>query len=645
MKTFLRSAALAAVLLAAAPQASFGAQPSPGPQPTALPPPIAAPQDRAFQGVIKLDVDVSDVDRRIFRVKQTIPAQPGPLTLLYPAWLPGHHSPTGELDKLAGLVIQADGRTLPWRRDAIDPFAFHVQVPAGASAVDVAFQFVSATTEAQGRVVQTREMLNLQWVSTALYPAGYFARRIMVEPTVRLPAGWRYGVALDTVSFEGDVARFKPVDLETLMDSPMFAGRYFKQIDLDPGGRSPVRLNMVADAPEHLEASPEQIAIHRELIKQADKLYGARHYDRYDFLLALTERLGGIGLEHHRSSENSHPTTYFSGWETGAPGRDLLAHEYTHSWNGKYRRPADLWTPNYNVPMRAELLWVYEGQTQYWGNVLAARAGFVSRDQAFDALAMVAAAYEAQVGRTWRPVVDTTLDPLISDRAPQAWRSWQRSEDYYQEGQLVWLDADTLIRERSGGKRSLDDFAKAFFGVEDGAWTVNPYTFDDLVAALNQVEPYDWATFLRARIYDVAPKAPLDGLARGGYRLVFTDTPTGFWKDDEARRRATNLTYSLGVTVNGAGDLTSVLWDGPAFKAGLALGMRIVSVNDEAYDGARLKAAVTAAKDGRPVRLLVKAGEAYKSVEIAYAGGLRYPRLERVAGAPDRLSAIYAPRK
>jgi predicted metalloprotease with PDZ domain len=639
MKTLLRSAALCALLAASAAHAQQGA---PLPQPTPMPPPIPAPQDRAFAGTIKLEIDATDIDRRIFRVKETIPAKPGPTILLFPSWLPGDHSPAGELEKMAGLVIKAGGKTIPWRRDPADVWAFHVDVPAGAEALNVEFQYVTPTTEAQGRVVATQEMLNLQWNSVSLYPAGYFARRIMVEPSVKLPKGWKYGTALETATFEGGLAKFKPVDFDTLVDSPMFAGRYYRQIDLDPGGRSPVRLNIVADNAGALEASPEQIEIHREMVRQADKLYGARHYNHYDFLLSLTDRMGGIGLEHHRSSEDGVSPDYFTDWASNAPERDLLTHEYTHSWNGKYRRPADLWTPNFNVPMRDSLLWVYEGQTQYWGNILASRAALRTTAEGLEELAMTAATYDAQIGRTWRPVEDTTMDPIIADRRPQPWRAWQRSEDYYQEGQLVWLDADTLIRERSGGKRSLDDFAKAFFGVYDGSWTPYTYSFDDVVAALNKIEPYDWATFLKTRIYDVAPKAPLDGLARGGYKLVFTDTPTGLWKQSEAARHATNLTYSLGVSLTSSGVLGSVLWDGPAFKAGLTSGMTVVSVGDEAYSAERIKAAVTAAKSGAPIKLLIKAGEAYKTVEINYKGGLRYPRLERIAGTPDRLSDIYA---
>lgn len=637
-RTALSAAALAlAIALPAAAQA---------PQPLDLPPPIPAAQDLPYPGVIRLEVDATDVQRRIYRVKETIPvARPGRLTLLFPEWLPGNHAPRGQVDKVAGLTIRAGGQVLPWKRDSVDVYAFHVDVPQGAAEVVAEFQFVSPTAPNQGRVVITPEMLNLQWNQVALYPAGHFTRQITFEPSVRLPAGWGYGVALDTASNEGGVARFRPVDFETLVDSPMFAGRHFRRIELDPGARYPVRLNIVADAPEHLAPTDEQIRLHRNLVDQADKLYGARHFDRYEFLLAVTERLGGIGLEHHRSSENSVSTGYFTDWKKALGDRDLLPHEYVHSWNGKYRRPADLWTPTYATPMRGSMLWVYEGQTQYWGYVLGARSGMLSRDEALESLAMTAATYENRPGRAWRPLEDTGQEPVISGRRPEPWQSWQRPEDYYSEGQLIWLDADTLIREKSGGKRSLDDFARTFFGGRSGDWTPKTYTFDDVVAALNAVEPHDWAGFLRARVQQVAPKAPLDGITRGGWKLTYTDTPTDAWKSVEADAKNTNLTYSLGLVLNREGEATSVLWDSPAFNAGLAVGARVVAVNGIAYDADRLKQAIKDAKGGKPIELLVKSGDHFRTVSIDYRGGLRYPRLERIAGTPDRLSAIYAARK
>ena len=616
------------------------------PQPQPLPPPVPAPRDVAYPGALKLEVDATDLERRIFRVRETIPlAGPGPVTLLYPQWVPGGHTPRNPLYAIAGLTVRAGGQTIPWARDPVEVFAFHLTPPAGATSLEVEFQYLSPTATDQGRVVMTPEMLNAQWIALALYPAGYYARRIPVDAAIRLPAGWGYGTALETASAEDGLVRFKTVDLATLADSPMFAGRNFKRYELDTSGKSPVRLDIVADRPELLAASPEQIEKHRELVRQADRLYGARHYDHYDFLLALTDRMGGIGLEHHRSSENGTAPEYFTDWAKSAPARNLLPHEYSHSWNGKFRRPADLWTPNFNVPMRDSLLWVYEGQDQYWGYVLGARSGLVTPQQTMDALAMTAAAYTTgRPGRTWRSVEDTTDDPIIANRRAIPWVSWQRSEDYYSEGQLVWLDADTLIREKSGGKKSLDDFARAFFGIDDGSWTTVTYTFDDVVAALNKVLPYDWAGFLDSRIKAVSPRFPLDGLTRAGWRLVYTETPTDYWKDTEAARKMVDLTYSLGVTLSREAALTSVLWEGTDYKAGLTVGDKIIAVNGVAYDADRLKEAITAAKAGAPISLIVKDGDHYRVVAIDYRGGLRYPRLERIARTPDRLSAIYAPK-
>lgn len=356
------SYALLAALLAGVALPADADTRSAGPQPTAMPPAIAAPRDVAFPGVIRLEVDASDTQRRIIHVKQTIPvAQAGRTTLLYPQWLPGNHAPRGPIEKVAGLVIRADGQVVPWTRDPIEVYAFHVDVPTGARELQVEFQYLSPTAPNQGRVVVTPEILNLQWNAVALYPAGYFTRRIIVEPSVKLPAGWTHALALEDAGRSGDVVRFKPVDFETLVDSPMFAGKYGKVVDLDPGGKIPVRLNMFADTPDELEAQPDQIEKHRNLIRQADKLFGSRPFDRYDFLLAISSRLGSIGLEHHRSSENQVEPGYFTDWDAAVGDRNLLPHEYAHSWDGKFRRPADLWTPNFNVPMRGQLLWVYEG--------------------------------------------------------------------------------------------------------------------------------------------------------------------------------------------------------------------------------------------------------------------------------------------
>jgi predicted metalloprotease with PDZ domain len=616
------------------------------PQPAPMPPAIEAPRDIPYPGVMRLEVDATDLDHRIYRIRQTIPvARPGPMVLLYARWIPGTHSPEGPLHNFAGLKISAGGKSVKWERDTADVFAFHLDVPSGASSLDIEAQFLTPVDSEQGGAAITKEMLRLNWYATALYPAGYFTRQIQVEARLKLPDGWQFGTALDVASTNGSSTTFKPVSFETLVDSPVFAGKHFKKVDLDPGGRSRVTLNIMADEPEYLEISPQVLEIHRELVRQADKLYGARHFDHYDFLLSLSDRLATSGIEHQRSSDNGAVPKYFTTWDTAFIRRNLLAHEYNHSWNGKYRRPADLWIPNFNVPMRDSLLWVYEGQTQYYGEVLTARAGLLTKEEALDSLANTAAAYDIRAGRTWRNLQDTTNDPIIARRRPIPWTTWQRSEDYYSEGQLLWLDVDTLLRQRSDGKRSLDDFARAFFGVNDGDWGQLTYTFNDIVKTLNDVEAYDWTSFLRARLDETSQHAPLDGIHRGGYRLIYTETQSDYAKANEVLRKVADLTFSLGAVVDTTGKITSVLWDGPVFRAGLTSGIQIVAVNSITFDADRLKAAIKATKDNGPaVELLIKQGDVYRTVRIDYHGGLRYPHLERVPGAPALLDEILSRR-
>jgi len=619
------------------------------PQPSPLPPPIEAPQDRVFPGQIELAVDATDLDRHIFRINETIPVTGGQkLTLLFPKWLPGNHGPTGPLPQLAGLTIHNAGQEVSWQRDAVDMFAFHINVPQAATHLQVAFQFLSPVEEREGRIVMTPNMLSVEWDADVLYPAGYFARRIPVHTTLTLPTGWQYGTALETEATSGASVKFKSVPLNVLIDSPLFAGRYFSRVDLDPQGKAPVHLDVVADRPEDLAIKPADLQAHRNLVQQAYRNFGSHHYDHYDFLLSLSDEMGGIGLEHHRSSEDGTGRSYFTDLTKSAAGRDLLSHEYTHSWNGKFRRPADLWSPDFTVvPERDSLLWVYEGQTEYWGQVLAARAGLLSAAQVRDLIAIEAAAMDATPGRAWRNLQDTTNDPIISWHRPSAWQSYSRFGDYYLEGLLIWLDADTLIREKSNNAHSLGDFARAFFGVDDGSWVTHTYNFDDIVNTLNQVQPNDWAGFLRARLDGHGPGAPLDGLARGGWKLTYTDEPSAMQKSMAARRKSADFTYSLGLSLGHEGEIAAVLWGGPAFNAGLARGTKLVAVNGLAFDGpGQLADAITQAKtDKVPIELLFRDGEHFRDVKINYHGGLRYPHLERIPATPDRLDDILAPLK
>ena len=606
-----------------------------------------APADTDYPGTLRLAVDATDLDHRVFRVRETIPVTPGPLTLFYPQWLPGNHGPRGPVDKLAGLTISAGGKPLTWSRDTSDVYAFNVVVPEGVPSLDVEFQFLSPQDASQGRVVMTPEMLNLQWNTVVLYPAGHYASRITVAPSVKLPNGWKFATALDSAGeagSDGSVA-FKPVSLEVLVDSPMIAGRYYKQVELDPGAKAPVRLDIIADEAKDLEYTDAQMKPHRELVQQAYKLFGSHHYDHYDFLFTLSDQLSHNGLEHHRSSEDGTDPGYFTQWNAKVGSRELLSHEFTHSWNGKFRRPADLATPNFNVTMGDSLLWVYEGQTQYWGFVLASRSGLLSDEQSRDALALVASRYQDnRPGFSWRNVEDTTNDPVAMQRRPEPYRNYQMSEDYYSAGQLTWLAVDAKLRELTHEKRSLDDFARAFFGIDDGRWTVKPYTFDDVVAALNGVAPYDWAKFLRERIDAHAP--PLDGVAASGWKLVYTDKPSEYQKTAESDAKAIDYAASIGITVSTKdGKLTDVKWNGSAFKAGLASGGTVLAINGREFSAERLKDAVAGTAKGEPLELLVKTGDLYRTFRIDYRDGLKYPHLERIAGTPDRLTAILSARK
>jgi len=638
------AAALFAAVCIALTGAVF-AQDSPGPQPVPLPAPIVAPADTPYPGTISLLVDLTNVNDRVLNVQETIPVKAGEMVLLYPEWLPGTHSPSNAVANLAGLVVTANGKRIDWVRDRVNMYAFHIEVPQGATALEVNFQYLAPMDPKQGRIWS--RFADLTWNSVLLYPAGYFSRRIEFSPALRLPQGWKFAAALDVKSQDGNLVQFKDTTLNTLIDSPLYAGVNYKRVDISSGPDNKVYLDLFADKPEQLVMTPEELQYHKNLVFEAQKLFNSHHYDHYDFLFSLSDTVSGKGLEHHQSSEDGTRANYFTDWAAGVGGRALLPHEYTHSWNGKFRRPADLWTPNFNVPMQNDLLWVYEGLTDYYGNVLTARSGMRTPEQARDVFAQIAAGFEISPGRTWRPLVDTTNQPIIGNHfnSPESWPSWQRSYDYYPESDLIWLDADTKIRELSGGKKSLDDFAKLFFGIDNGSYVTRTYTLDDLVAALNTVQPYDWAGFLRARVYDVAPQTPENGFTQGGYRLVYNDNQPEWMKHADSTRGMSFAT-SLGFSLKGDGSLNDVVWDSPAFKAGITPDMQLQAVNDQKFSMDNLREVILASEKSKaPVKLLLKRGDEFVTISLDYYGGMRYPHLEKVEGTPDRLDAILAPSK
>jgi predicted metalloprotease with PDZ domain len=605
-------------------------------------------------GPITLTIDASDTVRAIYRVTETIPvaAASRQLVLMLPQWLPGNHSPAGTMEQLVDVRFFVDGKPIGWRRDPVEVYAFHLDLPAGTCEVMAKFIHSSPLQPAEGRISMTQEMLNLQWDRMSLYPAGYYVRQIRVKPQVTFPNGWSVASALDGRTQSGASFSWGETDYATLVDSPVFAGVNFKRFDLGHN----VALNVVADKPEYLAIKPENLQSYVALVDKALLAFGSHHFDHYDFLLGLTDRMGGIGLEHHRSSENTMGPKAFTDWAGQSWARNVLAHEFAHSWDGKFRRPATLWTPDYRQPMQDDLLWVYEGQTQFWGLVLAVRSGVQSKAVVLGELANYAGLFTQWPGRSWRSVEDTTHDPIISARRPEPFPSLGRNQDYYTEGALIWLEADQIIRAGTAGKRGMDDFAKTFFGIQDGDWGEATYVEGDVVAALNGVYPHDWAGFLKSRIYSPGQPPPLAGIEQAGYRLVFKDEPNPYDKGRMDDGKFISLYHSLGIAIDKDAKVTGCRWDGPACNAGIVSGAKIIAVNGMAYDQDVIKAAITAAKSGggaagsgagKPIELIIQRGDRVQTVRVDYHDGLRWPWLERaVSGKPPTgLDSLLAPRR
>ena len=644
MKTPFALAPLAALLLST----SAFAQPAGNSAPVAVPITQNVPdaRDVPYPGTMTLDIDASDITRGAFRVTQTIPVVPGTsdLIVMLPEWLPGNHGPRGDLTGLVDIHFYAGAKELTWRRDPVEVFAFHVTLPAGTSSVTAKFIHTSPLQTAEGRVTMTREMLNLQWEQMSLYPAGYYVRQIKVKPTVTFPEGWPVFTALDGQMASGNKVTWAETNYEVLVDSPVFAGKYAKRWDLGHNASADV----VADKPELLALPPEGLAKMRAMVEEEVLAYGSHHWDHYELLIALTDRMGGIGLEHHRSSENAMVPENFIKWDANDWNRNVIAHELSHSWDGKFRRPARLWTPDYRQPMQNNLLWVYEGQDQFWGMVHAAQSGLQSKEVVLGMLATVAGGYTQLPGRDWRSVSDTTLDPVFAARRAKPFASLARGEDYYNEGALIWLEADQLIREGTKGVRGIDDFAKAFFGIRDGDWGEVTYEFDDVVKTLNGVYPYDWASFLHDRIDQAGRPAPLAGIEKAGYKLVWKDEPNPSEKGRAANAKTLSLNHSIGVSLDKENKVTATLWDSAAFNAGLVNGAKILAVNGDAMSEAVIKQAITAAKTSTaPILLLVQRGDRFETLSVNYHDGLRYPWLERAAPgtALTGLDLLLSPRR
>src|SRR5689334_21831809 len=588
------------------------------------------------QSPMTLTVDATDAARNIIHSKLRIPVKPGPLTLFYPKWIPGEHSPTGPINDLVGLKLSAGGKTIAWRRDDVEMFAFHCDIPAGVDVLDVTFDDVS-----QPETTASAKLARIKWNRLLVYTQGINSDAINVKTSLKLPAGWRFASALPISSENKGELQFKEVSLTQLVDSPAIIGANFRVFPLSSTGTTH-ELDVVADTTTALEMKPETLTGLTNLVREAYALFGARHYRSYKFLVTLSDHGGSEGLEHHESSEDGVGENAFSDELELLDFAELMGHEYAHSWNGKYRRPAGLATPDFEQPMRGELLWVYEGLTQYLGKVLPSRSGLWTAEDFREAMASVAADMENQSGREWRPLVDTAVAVQLTNPSPRAWLNYRRRVDYYDEGSLVWLEADVLIRTRSNGKLSLDDFCKRFHGGQDTAPMVKAYTFDDVVNTLNEVMPYDWRSFLNARVNEVNPHAPMGGITNGGWKLVYNDKPNTEIRIADHGRKSIDLSFSLGLLIKEEdGTVMDVNPNLAAFKAGLAPGMKIVSVNGRTWSSEVLHEAIAASKtSSAPIELVVENGSFTETYKVNYHGGERYPHLERDNTKPDVLDEV-----
>jgi predicted metalloprotease with PDZ domain len=601
---------------------------------------------------ITLVLDATQAPRRMFHARMTIPASPGTLTLYYPKWIPGEHGPTGPIEELTGIKFTANGQILKWRRDLLDGWTIHVEVPAGAASVEASLDFASPPT-AGGKYTAgpsaTDKLAIINWNTMLLYPAGWKSDELIYEASLRLPAGWKFGTALPIATQPAEQRNsppqitFKPVSLTTLVDSPVNTGEFMRVVAL---GENPHHeMDIAADSATALDAPGEVFDHYKDLVAQAQELFGTHHYRDYYFLYSLSDHVAHFGLEHHESNDSRRPERALVDPDLRLLSAGLLPHEFVHSWNGKFRRPADLATPDYEKPMQTDLLWVYEGLTEYLGEILSARSGLASPEQFRDALAMNAAELDHRSGRRWRNLQDTADGVPSMQEAPHEWESWRRPLDYYEEDELNWLWADTIIRQQTNGKKSIDDFCHIFHGGPGEPPEVKTYTFDDVVNTLNQVAPYDWRGFWTARLTNHGPAAPLDGIETSGWKLVYDQNESERMRAWEIERREVDAEYSIGLLLKDDGEIVDTVEGMPAASVGIGPGMRIVAVNgrrfsvDVWHDGLRAGKNISA-----PLELLIENTDYYKTYQIDYHGGDKYPHLVRDESERDVLSSIIKPR-
>jgi predicted metalloprotease with PDZ domain len=596
---------------------------------------------------VKLDVDATEIQRKILHAHLRLPAVPGPLTLIYPQWIPGEHGPNGPMVDVVDLKFSTAGKTIEWQRDAEDMFAFHLTVPAGADNVEIGLDFLlppDSSGEGANGCFATAQLLDLVWNQLLLYPKDAKLDELQYAATLRLPKGWHFGTALPVAKNSSSRIEFAPVSLITLVDSPLIAGAHFRSIALTPGSSLPHWLHMVGDSESALDIKPEDQRHYTHLVAEANALFGAHHYQSYSFLVTLSDQTSNAGLEHHECSDDRAVERYLVDEDELKNDAELLAHELVHSWNGKYRRPAGLATPGYHESMKGELLWVYEGLTDYLGVILSARSGLWSNSNLEEYLAWTAAHLEVQPGRNWRPLADTAIAAQLLYNARKDGAARRRGVDFYSEGDLIWLEADVLIRQQTEGRKSLDDFCRKFHGGESGGPKVVPYTLNDVIAALNEIAPMDWRQFFQKRVYQINPHAPLGGIEGAGWRLVYNDKLSDYMRAREVVDKVTDLSFSIGLELKEDGTVNDVIPGLAADQSGIAPNVKLLAVNGRHWTPTVLRTAINATKtNNASLELLIENKELYTTHKLNYHGGDRYPHLERDATKPDLLTRILTP--
>jgi predicted metalloprotease with PDZ domain len=600
------------------------------------------------QGPITLEVDATQAPQKIIHTHMLMPVSPGPLTLYYPKWIPGEHAPDGPIANLTGLKFSGNGKTIPWRRDLVDMYTVRLDVPQGVSSLEVKLDYVepAALSGFSAGASATDKLVVISWNQNLLYPAGRPAQDIIFKPSLKLPEGWKFGTALPVAREEGNEIEFKPASLNRLVDSPVSASENYRVVDVTPPGE-PIHheIDLAADSEPALNMSPELKQDYTNLVAETGKLFGARHYRDYHFLLTLSNHVAHFGLEHHESDDSRVSEFSLIDPRLRLNMATLLPHEFTHSWNGKFRRPKDLSPPYYEGPMKTDMLWVYEGLTEYLGDLLADRSGLWTADEYRQNLALIAARFgPGRPGRTWRPLLDTAAAAQFLYFSPGQWINWRRGVDFYDESVLLWLEVNSIISQQTHGKKSLDDFCRLFYGGPNAGPQLKPYTFQDLVEALNKIAPYDWAAYFHKRLDSTSPEAPVGGIEGSGWKVVYTSEEPAILQNSEAVRNNINEEYSIGLQLGDDGTVEDSIVDKPAYQAGISPGMKVIAVNERQFTPQMLRLALKAGRtSSEPLRLLVLNDDYYKTCAIDYHGGEKYPHLVREPDHPDLLDEMLKP--